>query len=218
MEILNIESIRQIGASILEGFIEFHPTTLTFIEFILRPYAIQFESMDLIDINRWIFEQLPISERNFIGRDENQTKTYIIRFLIIKLSQIGRSIAVNKGDSFVLPWDILIGINENPELMSIFNFDEDNRLLVTLRINNHVISYSWDYNFACGVLLYSHISRINIDMKILGVLFSSDYFNRLNVTRFTANQGQYNKYAIDIRGQMYGFDTMELPEWICHSC
>jgi hypothetical protein len=144
-----------------------HKSTVQYLQSIIYPYfEIMINSNNVEEIKTWISLTFNESLNRLLLNVINETletvtfesdealKRHISNTIVTKLlSELILEASVTFFGTIVLPWDI---INSNQELnWNLPVFPNDNRLLITVNINNKEYYHMLTYEFAMGLLAFS---------------------------------------------------------------
>ena len=218
-----------------------HPTSVAYIQDLVGPYA---EALDVATDVDSIFTWLPqalgpiysesiadsiggaIDEyRGIMGDDASNAqlvevaKEKVVFELSRTLILTGLFMAVPKDGSYILPWDIRDGIEQDDDLRDILGLREGDRLLpVEVIINGTSYTHRFSEEFTLGLLLYTLFTQNPYILRISGVVFTNEYFAPQRRNRLTeaCSQSHTRRYSVQIPalagGSQYCFDTPDFMQ------
>jgi hypothetical protein len=229
MNAITTESITKIGHQIADNII-YHPTTITYIQGLLKPYAEAIETaQDTSSIEQWVplafpaglaAEALTKMRASSVENSDivNTAKTSVIESIVSEILETAANDGISSNATIVLPWDVQTGISNDEELSRVTGITIDNKTLpVTITLRNKFFTHSLTKEFTLGLLLFSLRTNFDFQVTISNTPFTTDYIvdnNQLNkYSGYTLHdQDSMRNFTVNIKDITYTFDTPDLMQ------
>lgn len=154
-----------------------HPTTVSYIQTLLTPYAEAIEPAALEGVVQWIplafpgelakhamseMIKLRLRTATEFGKPdtdpevETVAKTAVIEYIVAELLELAGNVADDRTSSIILPWDVQRAISSDAEVSEMFGITEANTTLpVTVTVGQRQFTHMLGLEFTAGILLFS---------------------------------------------------------------
>lgn len=197
-------------------FVELHPISIAFLKYLLEPYFQVVKTSTSQDaIVNWISQVFPEHSAIILKSFNKESNDYIKsgeKAIYNTFADIIKS--EGQVDTIVLPWDIQQLIKMT-NLISLFSNKElfmDDKLPVTIEIDNNSFEHKLTADFVLGLLIFSSLENIKQHFRIVmfGVPFTTDYI-QLD-TRYRGRDNEFIGYRINIDHHGYKFATSDFMQ------
>lgn len=238
MNVLTVDNIKRIGSQVQPDY-DVHPTTIAYVQQLLKPYAAALEPAGLDGIKQWIPLAFPAevakhAEEALTKAVDTKTaeftgdltpemqlaldvvaKETVIDYLVADLLEMAGKATREKGDHTMLPWDLKRGIAGDKELSTLFGITpEMKQLPVTVIVGAQKFTHELTEELAMGLLLFSDASvgKTDFNITMFDVPFTTEYIVAPE-TRFQTEDGAYKKdFSVIVGGKSYGFNTPDFMQ------